>query len=132
LLEFQKQSRKKQTPWEHKLWYFIRAKRLAGLKFKRQVRIGPYVVDFCCREIKMIIELDGGQHDELLNRAVDTQRGEFLAKEGYQVIRFWNNEIEFNMEGILNRLLELSGKFLPTPKRRTFRSHPFPRRRGEK
>lgn len=93
-----------QTPWENKLWYYLRANRFFGLKFKRQVMIGEYIVDFCCNEKKLIIEPDGGQHNEFFKQFIDEQRSEYFKKYGYKVLRFWNNEIDGNIEEVLEKI----------------------------
>lgn len=98
--------RRNQTPWERLVWHFLRAKRFNGLKFKRQVPIGPYVVDFCCNEKKLIIEVDGGQHNNYSNRQNDRIRERFLRGEGYRVLRFWNSDVSGNLEGVYDRILE--------------------------
>ena len=74
-----------------------------GWKFRRQVSINPYIVDFLCLDAKLVIEVDGGQHDE--NRAKDEVRTRFLEGFGLRVIRFWNNEVLGNLEGVLERIL---------------------------
>jgi len=74
---------------------------LEGVKFRRQHPIGKYVVDFVTLEGKLIIELDGGQHNEQLTREYDEQRAAWLNEEGYRVIRFWDNEVLSNIEGVL-------------------------------
>lgn len=85
-----RQLRKNSTIAEQRLWYYLRAKRL-GYKFKRQVPVGSYIVDFICIEKRLIIELDGGQHLE--QQAYDAQRTADLAQLGFKVIRFWNHEV---------------------------------------
>ena len=82
--------RRRQTDAERRLWFRLRDRRLLGVKFLRQVPVGLYVVDFCCRERKLIIELDGGQHADRAAR--DAGRTEYLARLGSCVLRFWNNE----------------------------------------
>lgn len=82
--------RKNSTDAERHLWYHPRANRL-GFKFKRQVPIGSYIVDFVCIEKRLIIELDGGQHME--NKIYDTNRSDWLIVHGYRVLRFWNNDV---------------------------------------
>jgi very-short-patch-repair endonuclease len=94
--------RKNQTPWEAKLWYHLRAGRFFGLKFKRQVPIGNYIVDISCFEKKLIIEADGGHHD--LQKSQDEVRDKFLLSKGYKILRFWNNEIDDNFEGVLETI----------------------------
>ena len=90
--------RKKQTDSEKLLWRHIRAKQMEGIKFRRQQPIGNYVVDFICLEKSLIIEVDGGHHAE--NRK-DEERDEWLNSEGFKVLRFWNNEVLTNIEGVL-------------------------------
>jgi very-short-patch-repair endonuclease len=83
--------RKKMTDAERHIWYFLRDRRLKGNKFTRQYVIGPYIADFVCRENNVVLEIDGGQHSEAV--AYDTKRTQFLEKEGYKVLRVWNNEV---------------------------------------
>jgi very-short-patch-repair endonuclease len=75
---------------ENRLWYVLRNRGLAGLKFVRQFPVGPYITDFACREAALVIELDGGQHAD---NATDAVRTAFLNTEGYSVLRFWNDEV---------------------------------------
>lgn len=96
------------TPWERKLWSALRNRRVGGLKFRRQFKIGQYVVDFCNLENKLIIELDGGQHDFEEDRIKDITRQKFLESQGYKVFRFWNNEVVGNLEGIIDVVLQSS------------------------
>lgn len=91
--------RRKQTEEEHDLWYYLRNKRLNGLKFKRQQQIGSYIVDFVCIEKRIIIELDGSQHLE--NKEKDKKRDAELNQIGYKVIRFDNNEFNANKESVV-------------------------------
>lgn len=78
------------TKAESILWEALRASRLEGLKFRRQVPLGPYIVDFVCFEKKLIIEADGGQHSDSNS---DAHRDAYFATQGYATIRFWNDEI---------------------------------------
>ena len=96
--------RKEQTEQEKLLWSILRNRQFFGLKFKRQVPIGVYIADFCCNEKKLIIELDGGQHNVPDRIEYDKKRTEFLKGEGYKVIRLWNNDINDNLEGIYIKL----------------------------
>jgi very-short-patch-repair endonuclease len=91
-----------QTDAERKLWFELRDRRLGGFKFVRQEAIGPYIVDFICRERKLIIEADGSQHAE---SAKDVVRDAYLTREGYRVMRFWNNDVLRNREGVLETIL---------------------------
>jgi very-short-patch-repair endonuclease len=94
--------RNTQTDAERKLWFELRDRRLGGFKFVRQEAIGPYIVDFICREQKLIVEVDGGQHAE---SAKDVVRDAYLTREGYRVMRFWNNDVLRNREGVLETIL---------------------------
>ncbi|WP_243444735.1 endonuclease domain-containing protein [Sphingosinicella humi] len=89
------------TDAEHRLWQILRAKRLAGWKFRRQPPIGPYTPDFVCHAAKLIVEADGGQHSE----EKDGRRDAWLKSEGFRILRFWNNDIFNNEEGVLTAIL---------------------------
>lgn len=80
--------------------------RSCGLKFRRQRPIGKYFIDFVCLEKKLIIEIDGSQHNEESNKMVDNVRTNWLENEGYNIIRFWNNEILENINGVADQILE--------------------------
>jgi len=101
--EHVKQLRENLTNAELRLWHEVRRSAL-GHKFRRQHPLGPYVVDFICLAQKLIIELDGGQHGEPENAAKDAKRTEWLESSGYRVIRFWNNDVLQNIEGVLQRI----------------------------
>ena len=94
--------RANQTEAEQRLWYHLRAHRFMGLKFKRQKPMGRYIVDFVCMEQRLIIELDGGQHAEQVK--YDQHRDEWLRSQGYTVLRFWNNEVMQQLEGVLEQI----------------------------
>ncbi|MGD9162404.1 MAG: DUF559 domain-containing protein, partial [Desulfobacteraceae bacterium] len=94
--------RRNSTDAERKLWYDIRARQLDGFKFRRQQQLGGYIVDFVCFEKSLIIELDGGQH--AINREKDIERDSWLKKEGFHVLRFWNNDVLSNDEGVLSEI----------------------------
>ena len=98
--------RKNSTIQERRLWNLLKNRQFHNLKFKRQQPIGDYIVDFICKEAKIIIEIDGGQHNEPENIEYDKTRTEYLNTLGYKVIRFWNNEIYENIEGVVLRLKE--------------------------
>lgn len=91
--------RKNQTEAEKRLWWSLRRKQLRGARFRRQAPIGPYIVDFFCPEAKLIIELDGGQHADAV--AADTRRTAWLEARSYRVVRFWNNDVMENIDGVL-------------------------------
>ncbi len=95
--------RRDSTDPESTLWNLIRNRQLLGFKFRRQVPVGKYIADFACLERKLIIELDGGQHQEQTD--YDTERTEWLESQGYNVIRFWNSEIQEEIEGVLDKIL---------------------------
>ena len=103
-IKYAKQMRSNMTDAESELWYYLRAKRFYGLKFKRQVLIGEYIVDFLCKEKNIVIELDGGQHNEDDNIVKDNERTKFLESQGYIVIRYWNNDIMQNIDSVLSDL----------------------------
>ena len=92
--------RKNMTDAERKLWRALRARSL-GAKFRRQVPLGPYIVDFVCFEPKTIVEVDGGQHAE---NSGDKIRDRYFAERGYRVLRFWNNDVLMNLNDILEAI----------------------------
>ncbi len=102
MLNNAKALRSNQTEAEQRLWYHLRAHRFMGLKFKRQKPIGRYIVDFVCLEHRLIIELDGGQHSEQV--AHDQHRDAWLRNQGYTVLRFWNNDVMQQLEGVLEQI----------------------------
>ena len=106
LNRFKKTLRTNQTDAESRLWYHLRDRRFQGWKFRRQHILQGYIVDFVCLERKLVIELDGGQHAE--QEAYDNRRTRVLEKDGFKVIRFWNNEVLTNTEGVLEMILNTS------------------------
>jgi len=111
LITFARDLRKNSTIAERKLWHRLRSRNFINLKFRRQEPIGNYIVDFVCYENKIIIELDGGQHNEFSEK--DSPRTKALEKEGYKVLRFGNTEIINNIEGVLIVIKENCNK--PSP-----------------
>ena len=108
--------RRDQTDAEKLLWARLRHKGFFSYKFIRQYGIGPYIVDFYCPEKRLAIELDGGQHNEAEKTVYDTERSECLNAMDVNVVRFWNNDVLSNMEGVLERLVELvTPPHLPLP-----------------
>ena len=105
-----KEMRSAPTEAEQRLWQILRAKRLSGFKFERQVPIDSFIVDFVCLARRLIIEADGGQHGE-----VDGKRDFYLKAQGFRVLRFWNNDIFNNEEGVVERILEALEAPLPQP-----------------
>ena len=92
------------TPQERKLWNIIKNNQFYGFRFRRQFPIDMYIVDFVCREKKIIIEIDGGQHNQVNDIEYDNKRTEYLNSQGYRVIRFWNNDIDKNILGVFEEL----------------------------
>ncbi len=105
--------RKSHTDAEAKLWFHLRANRLCGLKFRRQHPFPPYVVDFYCAEAKLVVELDGSQHEA----GVDAVRTAALYKQGLTLLRFWNHDVLLRTEQVLAAILNaVEGRTLtPTP-----------------
>ena len=124
--------RKQPTDAEKRLWYFLHKKQLDGLRFKRQEAIGNYVADFVCPALKLVIEVDGGQHGIAVEK--DAVRTAWLKSQGYFVIRFWNNEVMDNIEGVLTEIREevAALKILKTsPPSTSLRSATSPSEEGE-
>ena len=96
--------RHKMTDVERLLWQSLRYKQLNGHRFRRQHPIGQYIVDFACVEQKLAIELDGGQHQE--QAAYDLQRTTFMEAQDWKVLRFWNNDVLNNMDGVLTKIVD--------------------------
>lgn len=95
--------RRRLTDAERALWRNLRDRQLDGHKFRRQHPLGRFVVDFVCLEERLVVELDGGQH--ALRKNADTARTAWLNREGYRVLRFWNNEVLRNTDGVLAEIL---------------------------
>jgi very-short-patch-repair endonuclease len=87
---------------ENEAWFALQDRRLAGFKFVRQEPIPPFVADFVCRDQKLVIEVDGGQHAD---NAKDVRRDAFLRADGYRVLRFWNTDVLSNLDGVLTTIL---------------------------
>lgn len=97
--------RASQSETERLFWARVRDRRLGGLKFKRQVPIGPYFADFLCEEAMLVVELDGGQHTEERALAHDAARDEFLRRHGYEVFRVWNADFRRDPVAALDHVL---------------------------
>jgi very-short-patch-repair endonuclease len=97
--------RQRETPAEANLWNALRGRKLGGFKFRRQQPLGPYVVDFCCPEARLIVELDGARHDEQWQ--YDAARTKYLGALGYRVLRFRNADVRANLEDVLVRIGEV-------------------------
>ncbi|MCR9192712.1 MAG: DUF559 domain-containing protein [Gammaproteobacteria bacterium] len=103
--QYARSLRRDATLAESRLWHFLRDRRLLKYKFVRQYVIDSYIADFVCRQKKLIIELDGSQHMD--NIAYDQKRTNHLIKQGYTVLRVWNNDIFENIEVVLEHILQL-------------------------
>jgi adenine-specific DNA-methyltransferase len=113
LLENARTLRARSTDAERRLWYYLRHRRLSGYLFRRQAPIGRFVVDFACVRARLIVELDGGQHmDRLIE---DLERTHQLARSGFRVIRFWNDEVLQRTEAVLESILEALIQACPHP-----------------
>jgi very-short-patch-repair endonuclease len=121
-VSFARRLRRNQTDAERVLWFRLRDRRLNGLKFKRQVPIDKYIVDFFCAEARLIVELDGGQHAT----RDETNRTAILEAMGYLVLRFWNNDVLQNTDGVLEEILNAADRNPQEP------PHPVPLPSGER
>jgi very-short-patch-repair endonuclease len=104
--------RKNATEAEQMLWYQLSARKVAGVRFNRQVPVGPFICDFVARSIKLVVEVDGGQHG--WNAEADRRRTNFLESQGYKVIRFWNNHVIERIEGVVQEIGKIIND-MPSP-----------------
>ena len=111
LTETARELRNNSTEAEKHLWYVLRCKNL-GVKFRRQAVIGRYIVDFVCFEERLVVEVDGGQHAE---NQQDKVRDEWLRKEGFKVLRFWNHDVLGNRESVVEKIMKYLKFPLPNP-----------------
>jgi very-short-patch-repair endonuclease len=109
------------TNAERRIWAALRAHRMCGASFRRQTPIGPYIVDFVCHDLGLIIEIDGGQHFETEHMRRDARRDAFLSSKGYRVLRFNNHDVMTNRQGVLEAIAAVVAD-TPSP--------PLPRKRG--
>ena len=100
LRRYARELRRNMTKAERRLWRRLRGEQL-GVKFRRQQPIGRYIVDFVCLERRLVVEVDGGQHD---GSEYDRERDEWLEREGYRVVRFWDNEVMKEIEGVMEEI----------------------------
>jgi very-short-patch-repair endonuclease len=98
-----KRLRRNMTEAEKKIWYAVRKKQL-GVKFRGQQPIGKYIVDFACLELKLVVEVDGGEH---FNSSTDRIRDQWLNNQGYKVLRFWNQEVSQNIDGVIQKIVSV-------------------------
>ncbi|MDT8441414.1 MAG: endonuclease domain-containing protein [Desulfuromonadales bacterium] len=115
LLKAARTLRCQQTDAERLLWSCLRRRQLGGFRFRRQHPIERYVLDFYCCEAKLAIELDGGQHNEPEGKERDKERTAWLGSKGISVIRFWNNEVVSDRDGVLEQIYEELRRRLPPP-----------------
>jgi len=108
---FARKLRKSETDAERKIWQQLRRRNLKGAKFRRQHRIGPYVIDFICINEKLIIELDGSQHQQ--QQDYDAQRTAFLEQSGYRVLRFWDDDVLLRTDDVMQAIFDTLGS--PSP-----------------
>jgi very-short-patch-repair endonuclease len=129
-LERVRELRRAMTPAEKRLWKQLRARRLGGFKFKRQEWIGPFVADFYCWEARLIVEMDGSQHGDRVD--YDRARTAYLKGEGYRVLRFWNNQLFEELEGVLTAILAVLRERVPSPSHAAAPRGPLPLPEGER
>ena len=109
LQNFARELRKSMTDAERRLWRYLRSEQLNGIRFRRQYVIGNYITDFASPEIRLIVELDGGQH--AIQQAYDQQRSAFLQSQGYRVLRFWNHDVLQQTESVLAEIRQYCQHF---------------------
>ena len=102
--------RRDATVAENRLWYALRSRQVAGAKFVRQFPIDPYFADFACRSAMLVVELDGGQHSGSTSDAVRT---DYLKRQGYSVLRFWNNDVLTNRDGMVATIARILDRQVP-------------------
>lgn len=105
--------RREMTEAEKQIWHRLRSRQTDGYRFRRQVPLGRFIADFVCHEAKLIVETDGGQHDP--SSEEEARRSRFLESQGYRVLRFWNNEVLENPDGVLTAIAQ-----------DLYRGHPHP------
>ena len=116
--------RARMTHAERKLWFALRDRRFANFKFRRQVPIGPFIADFICYTARVVVEVDGGQHADSWT---DERRDRWFAANDFLVLRFWNNDVLSNLEGVLTSILDTLRGRTPHPARAA-RGRPSPGR----
>jgi len=134
-----KSMRRAMTEAELKLWNELRAHRLMGLGFRRQVPVAGFIVDFACAAQRLIVELDGSQHGESAQRLADQLRSQRLSEDGWTILRFWNDDVLRDMDGVCSHIVAAAGlaaadaatRALDHPDGTPLRGHPADRRDGE-
>jgi very-short-patch-repair endonuclease len=115
LMERARELRRNSNEAERRLWWKLRGHQLSGFKFRRQHPVGPYIADFVCLPARLVIEVDGETHGSDQREAMDARRTDEIERAGYRVIRFWNDEIMTNMEGVLETIFENLYPGRPSP-----------------
>jgi very-short-patch-repair endonuclease len=110
IIDVARKLRKSATPAERLLWQYLRNRKLGGLKFGRQHPFGRYVADFYCAELKLIVEIEGGVHDEAGQRDYDRKRFEEMELRGLRILRFSNSEVLQNTEGVLQQIVAVKNE----------------------
>ncbi len=113
-------ARREATPAERKLWGKLRARQLSGAKFRRQVWLGPFIADFFCAEARLIVEVDGDSHADQLD--YDRRRTNWLAREGFRLVRVTNSDVMRNLDGVLEHIASA----LPSPSQPSAGALPLP------
>jgi very-short-patch-repair endonuclease len=105
--------RQRLTPQEVKLWVKLRELKSTGSHFRRQAPIGPYIVDFVSFKWRVVIEVDGGQHGLQAGQQADEERDAFLRSQGFKILRFWNSDVDRNLDGVIETIRDAVTS--PTP-----------------
>jgi len=113
------------TDAERKIWNILKNKQLFDLKFWRQYGVGDFILDFYCPQIRLAIEVDGGQHNEESSKEYDAQRSVYLKQKSIKIIRIWNNDVMKNIDGVYDFLLKIVRELYPLP------SSPYIKGRGQ-
>ena len=124
-----RQLRREMTPPEKLLWSRVRNRGLEGFKFRRQDWIGPFVADFVCWQARLIVEVDGSQHGDQID--YDESRDEYLAREGFKVVRFWNNDVTADLDAVLESIRAHLLDRVPSPSHGASPRGPLPLPTGE-
>jgi very-short-patch-repair endonuclease len=124
--EIARKLRKRMTPQEVKLWVHLRAWKARGFHFRRQAPRDDFIVDFVCLKHHLIVEVDGGQHNLNAHAQRDRIRDDHFARRGIRVVRFWNNDVDRNLQGVLTEINEA----LHSPHPAAFGGHPPPSGEG--
>jgi very-short-patch-repair endonuclease len=111
--DFAREFRSELTEPERRLWTRLRRRQIEGLPFRRQMPIGPYIVDFACGDRRLVVEVDGETHAH--TQAYDDARSAYLEQRGWRVLRFWNNDVTGNLDGVIERIFDALQCPLPNP-----------------